>query len=155
MKKKNEIGLAVLLAGIAAVAGWFILRAWVWVSEEIFGINLVENGEQVISDREIASYNRTSHEIRLTEEGARKIEALSFEVPVYGKPFVVKLSGREIYNGSFWSPISSAPPPGIAIGTFVQGNTIRITNLESLQGVDPRNNSEIFDHFERAARLTQ
>ena len=76
MKKKNEIGLAVLLAGIAAVAGWFILRAWVWVSEEIFGINLVENGEQVISDREIASYNRTSHEIRLTDEGVRKIEVL-------------------------------------------------------------------------------
>ena len=80
---------------------------------------------------------------------------MSFEVPVYGMPLVVKLSGREIYNGSFWSPISSAPPPGIAIDTFLQDNTIKIMKPGSLQGVDPRNNSGIFDHFKRAAKLTQ
>jgi len=68
---------------------------------------------------------------------------------------VVKLSGREIYNGSFWSPISSVPPPGIAIDIFVQDNSIKIIKPEFLQGVDPRNNSEIFDHFEGAAKLTR
>jgi len=36
MEKKIEIGLAFLLAGIAAVAGWFILRTRVQVSEESF-----------------------------------------------------------------------------------------------------------------------
>jgi len=76
MEKKTEIGLAVLLAGIAGVAGSFILSTWMQVSEESFGIYLAENGELVISDREIVSYNRTSHEIRLTDEGVRKIEVL-------------------------------------------------------------------------------
>jgi len=61
MEKKIEIGLAFLLAGIAAVAGWFILRTRVQVSEESFGIYLVENGELVISDKEIVSYKKTSH----------------------------------------------------------------------------------------------
>lgn len=159
MEKKVKIGLVILFVGIAVVGGWFVLSSQLQTSNEGFGIYLLENNELVISDRDIVSYNKTSHEIKLTEEGVRKIEALSFEVPVYGKPLVVKLNDREIYNGSFWSPISSVAVSGIVIDTFVQDNTIRIEagypSSEFFKGIDPRNNSEIFEFFRRIGKLTQ
>jgi len=159
MSKKTRVWLAILFVGIAVVGGWFVLSSQLQTSNEGFGIYLSQNNELVISDRDIVSYNKTSHEIKLTEEGVRKIEALSFEVPMYGKPFVVKLNDREIYNGSFWSPISSVAVSRIVIDTFVQDNTIRIEagypSSEFFEGIDPRNNSEIFEFFRRIGKLTQ
>jgi len=159
MSKKTRVWLAILFVGIAVVGGWFVLSSQLQTSNEGFGIYLSQNNELVISDRDIVSYNKTSHEIKLTEEGVRKIEALSFEVPMYGKPFVVKLNDREIYNGSFWSPISSVAVSRIVIDTFVQDNTIRIEagypSSEFFKGIDPRNNSEIFEFFRRIGKLTQ
>ncbi|MDH5362400.1 MAG: hypothetical protein OEW84_03705 [Aigarchaeota archaeon] len=158
MGKKTRVWLAILSVGIAVVGGWFVLSSRLQTSNEGFGIYLLENNELVISDKDIASYNKTSHEIKLNEEGVRKIEALSYEVPVYGKPFVVKLNDRQIYNGSFWSPISSVAASGIVIDTFVQHNTIRIEagypSSEFFKGIDPRNNSEIFEFFRGVGKLT-
>lgn len=155
MEKRIKIELVVLLVAVAVVCGWFILISRLQVSEEGFGIYFLENDHPVISDKDIISYNKTSHEIKLTEEGVEKIRALSFEVPLYGKPFVVKLDGRKIYNGSFWSPISSIAPPGIVIDTLLQDDIIKIENPPSFQGVEPRDNSEIFDHFQKVGKLTQ
>jgi len=159
MKKKTKIGFGCLFVGVAMVGGWLLLSNQLQPSSKWFGIYILESGELVISDKEIISYNKTSHEIRLTEEGVRKIEALSFGVPMYGKPFVIKLDGRGIYNGSFWSPISSVSASGIVIDTFVQDNTIRIEagypSSEFFKGIDPRNNSEIFEFFRKAGKLTQ
>jgi len=81
-----------------------------------FGIYLSQNNQVVIADEDVVWYNKSSHEMILTEEGKNKLEALT--VDVYGTPFTVKLNGKEIYSGSFWTPISSVSRSGIVIEIF-------------------------------------
>ena len=94
----------------------------------------------------------------MTDEGARKIKSL--KVGVYGEPFAVKLDDTEIYNGSFWSPISSVSYAGIIIETYFYSND-NIIKLEkgyppdSFQIADPRGDPRIFDHFQRIGKLKQ
>jgi len=118
----------------------------------------LENNKLVISDEDIVWYSRTSHEIRLTELGVKKIEGL--QVSVYGSPFVIKINGEKIYNGSFVTPISSIPQPPseVVIETLVQNNTIKIQmGYPSSQfgAEDPRNNPKIFDYFQKVNKLVQ
>ena len=149
--------IAVLLCSLVIV-GWFILNYQSQVSRGRFGIHLLENDELVVSDEDIISYNKTSHEIKLTEKGIEKIRTL--KVGVSGRPFVIKLDGREIYDGSFWHSLSSIPYSGIVINTYnTRDNTIRLEEgyptPKYFKGIDPRNNSEIFDHFQRIEKLAQ
>ena len=146
--------IAVVFAAIAA-SYWLSLNQ---KSEGSFGIFLLENNTLVISDQDIVWYNMTSHEIKLTQAGADKIEAL--HVSVFGSQFMVKIGGKEIYNGTFMTPISSVglPPSDTVIETIVQDNTIRIQiGYPSSQptGEDPRINSEIFNHFQNINKLVQ
>ncbi|MEM3602002.1 MAG: hypothetical protein QXN87_04945 [Candidatus Bathyarchaeia archaeon] len=143
-----------LLAGIAIV-GWLFFSQQ---PQRGFGIYLTEGNELVISDEDIVSYNKTSHEIRLTLGGVEKIKAL--KVPVTGSSFVIKIDGREIYAGSFWTSISSLSYSGIVIDTLkIQDDTIKIEkgypSQDFFKGVDPRNNPEIFDFFQKKGKLVQ
>jgi hypothetical protein len=150
--KVSLVTLAVLTG--ALVIGGCLLNNHSEFSEE-FGIYLLENGELVFSDKDIVTYNKSSHEIKLTEEGVEKIKAL--KVPVAGRPFVIRLNGDEIYNGSFVNPSSSISYSGIAIVTFIQNNGVTIDlgypNSEFFEGVDPRNHSEIFDYLQKVGKL--
>jgi hypothetical protein len=154
MKGKNLL-MVLVLAGIICVIIGFIMSNQLQISKEGFGIYLLENDELVISDKEIISYNKTSHEIKLKEEGVKKIKAL--RVPVSGRPFVIKLNCKEIYNGAFWSPISSKSYSGIVI--LIEDNSVKIENgypsSEFFKGIDPRNNSEIFSYFQKVEKLVQ
>jgi len=158
MKKSGKIGLIIILAVIATVAGWYHLNTRSAGSDSKFGIYLLKNDELVISDEDIIWYHRNSHEIQLTDEGTRKIQAL--KVGIYGEPFVIKLGDKEIYNGSFWSPISSVPYAGIVIETYFDSND-NVIKLEkgyppsSFQDVDPRDDPRIFDHFRRIGKLKE
>ena len=123
-----------------------------------FGIYLTENNTLAISDEDIVWYNRTSHEIKLTEEGVKKIEGL--QVSLYGSPFVTEISGEKIYSGYFVTPISSIsqPPSEVVIETLVQNNTIKIQigyPPSQFAAEDPRNNPKIFDHFQNIKKLVQ
>jgi hypothetical protein len=143
-----------IFAAIAAI-GCFSLSHQ---SEGSFGIFLSENNSLVISDEDIVWYNKTSHEIKLTQAGATKIEEL--HVPVFGSQFTVKIDGQEIYNGTFMTPISSLPPPpsDVIIETLVQNYTIRIQiGYPSSQptGTDPRINSKVFSHFQNINKIVQ
>ena len=98
----------------------------------------------------------TSHEIKLTQAGADKIEAL--HLSVFGSQFMVKIGGKEIYNGTFMTPISSLTPPpsDVVIETLIQDNTIRIQiGYPPMQptGKDPRINSELLSHFQDINKL--
>ena len=140
---------------VFAVAGYFLLSHQLQGS---FGIYLLENNTLVISDEDIVWYSRTSHEIRLTELGVKKIEGL--QVSVYGSPFVIKINGEKIYNGSFVTPISSIPQPPseVVIETLVQNNTIKIKMgypPSQFGAEDPRNNPKIFDYFQNIKKLIQ
>jgi len=158
VKKRRKVGLVTILAAIATGAAWYYLNIRLAISDSEFGIYLLENDELVISDEDIMWYHRDSHEIELTDEGARKIQAL--KVGVYGEPFVIKLGDEEIYNGSFWSPISSVPYQGIVIETYFYGND-NVIKLEkgyppsSFRGFDPREDPRILYHFRRMGKLKE
>jgi len=151
-RRKVVFAVVVLLV---TIAGSYLLLSFLRPSEGGFGIYLLESGELVISEMEIISYNKTSHEIKLTEAGVAKIEGL--QVPLNGTGFVVKVEGEEIYRGAFWSPVSSIPYQGVVIETVVNDNTVKIEAgypSSHFQGEDPRNNSEIFDYLNRVGKLT-
>ncbi len=148
--------LLTVAAIISIMAGVLIYRQA--PKEEIlegrFGIYL-ENDELVISDNDIMWYNKTSHEIKLTGEGFEKIKAL--RVFVRGEPFAVKLDNRVIYTGSFWSMVSSIPYSGVVIRDFlIKNNVIEISaGYPGFVGIDPRNDNEIFDYFQKIGKLIQ
>jgi len=126
------------------------------ISEEKFGIytySYLENRELVISDNGIIWYKKTSHEIKLTEEGVEKVRAVGWAV--YGISFAVKLDNRVIYTGRFWSMASSVPPSGVIIMTPTENNIIKIESYPTPDFVDPRNDNEIFDHFLKIGKLIQ
>ena len=158
MKKREKIGLFIFLAAIGVAAGWYCLSIQLEATNSEFGIYLLKTGELVISDEDIVWYCKNSHNVELTDEGARKISAL--KVGVYGEPFVIKLGDMEIYSGSFWSPISSVPYAGIAIEAYFCSND-NVVRLEkgyppsSFQDVDPRDDPRIFDHFRRIGKLKE
>lgn len=121
-----------------------------------FGIFLIENDELVISDKEIIAYNKSSHEITLTQDGINKVENLNLKVPMDGLGFVIKIEREPIYQGWFWSPISSLPCSGVVIQTFVTDKTIQIQvgyPNSDFQDNDPRSNPIIFDYFESIGKL--
>jgi len=152
--KHAAVGSVVAIVGFA-VAGYFLLSHQ---SQGCFGIYLTESNKLVISDEDIVWYNRTSHEIRLTELGVKNIEGL--QVSVYGNPFAAKIGGVQIYNGLFVTPISSIsqPPSEVVIETVVHNNTIKIQMgypPSQFGAEDPRNNSKIFDCFQSIKKLVQ
>jgi hypothetical protein len=108
-------------------------------------------------------YNKTSHQIKLNEEGIDRIKKFDYFTTVYHKSFVVKLNGKEMYNGSFWSDVDSMPYSGVAIVDLraIQGGMTDIIRIERCyppqfcKGVDPRDNSEIFDYFQRIGKLVE
>jgi hypothetical protein len=153
-KKSASVVVILTFIGIS-VAGCFLLSNQFQGS---FGIYLLENNKLVISEEDIVWYNRTSHEIKLTELGVKKIEGL--QVSVYGSPFVIKINGEKIYNGSFVTPISpiSSPPSEVVIVTLVQNNVINIQMgypPSQFEAEDPRNNPKIFDYFQNIKKLVQ
>jgi hypothetical protein len=157
--KTIKISSIILVFAALAVVGGFHLTNQLRTVSERFGIYLLKNNELVISDDEIVWYNKNSHEIKLTKEGVKKIQALNMVSVIYGEPFVLKIGDQEIYNGFFWTPISSIGFQGIAIETFVWAdNTIKLQNgypPGSLQGADPRNDPRIFGHFQKLGKLKQ
>jgi len=137
---------------VFAVTGYFLSSQ----PQRSFGIYLLENNKLVISEEDIVWYNRTSHEVRLTELGVKKIKEL--QVLMHGSPFVIKINGENICNGSFVSPISSFLPPSVVIVTLVQDNTIKIQRgypSSQLGAEDPRDNPKILEYFQKVKKLVQ
>ena len=159
MNRIVVLALVVILIGIVAIIGGYILGNQLQ-GPKGFAIYLSENDELVISDKDFIFYNRTSHQIKINGEGIDRIKKME----LYHKSFVVKLNGRETYNGSFWSDIDSMPPSGVAIMDIlaVQNgitDTLRIVpcypSVSFCKGADPRDNSEIFDYFQSIGKLVQ
>lgn len=129
-----------------------------------FGIYLGE--ELIISDKDIESYNWTSHEIRLTPGGVVKIKShvacdhVSYEdgcwpgSGLYEERFVAKYYDTELYEGVFSSFISSQ---------FYQ-NEVVLTDVMMVSDdwpvmwldyapVDPRDNAIISETFCEEGKL--
>ena len=156
MKRRMIFFLVALIIGAAAI-GVFLLSRFQDSNE--FEIYLSESNELVISDRDIVSYNRTSHQIKLNDEGVERVKKMD----LYHKSFVLKLNGEEMYNGSFWSDIDSMPYTGVAILDILAiqrglTNTLRIEPCyppSFCTNLDPRENSELLAYFQRIGNLIQ
>jgi len=159
VKKTIKATLVILLLAVVVAAGIFYFTSQLRGSTETFGIYLLKNNELVISDEEIIWYDKNSYEINLTAEGIERIQMLKVESVTYGEPFVVRIGNQEIYKGSFWTPISSVSYPGIVIETLVNmtDNTIKLEkgypSSDFFEGVDPRNDQRILDHFQKLGKL--
>ena len=133
-------------------------------NEPGFGIYLVDSGELVLSDQHIEAYYRDSHTIELNEAGIEKWNSYmtyggepKLQYTLYQEDFVVKIKGKEIYRGKFYSMFSSASYSGVAILESIikldeNRNTIGIQHgyptPTFASGEDPRNNQEVFDYLE-------
>ena len=150
--------LKVLFAAVAflvTITASYLFLSFLKPSDGGFSVYLLGSDELVISDLDIISYNKTSHEMKLTEAGVAKIEGL--QAPLNGTGFVVRIEGEEIYRGAFWSPISSLPYHGVVIETVVTDNTVKIEAgypPSQFQDEDPRDNPKIFDYLARIGKLT-
>lgn len=158
MKNIVKVALAVLVIAVVVAAGAFYSMNQMGESKEGFGVYLVENNELVLSDEEIVWYDVVSYEFKLTDEGANRITEL--DVPVTGSPFVLKVDGKEICEGSFWVSVSSLSYSGIVIDALaIHDNTISIDlgypSAEFFEGTDYRNDPRIIDHFDSLGKLKQ
>lgn len=187
MGKKIKIGLIalislIILAGVTIVNEQKLdmisineINNQTQSLEEGFGIYHLETGKLLISDKDIIAYNKNTHSIKLTEEAVKRLRSYvpyktmtlndsAYTIPklggLYQKSFVVKLNGERLYEGIFWSSVSSSSYSRIVII-----DVLLITNEDHIQivagypdssyfkGIDPRRNSKIFDHFQKAGKL--
>jgi hypothetical protein len=139
-----------------AISGGWIIHNVSLLSNGIFEIYLVDTGEIVVTEEDILFYRKSSHQIKLTDEGSRKIEELSLMTPLNGTKFAIRLYGEDIYSGWFWTPISSISCSDIVIETLVRNNTIKIATgypSSHFQGEDPRDNPKILNYFQEVGKL--
>jgi hypothetical protein len=152
---RPKIYLVLITICIAFASWWFLYSQP--LKKNGFGIYLLENNSLIISDENIISYNKTSHEIRLTQEQIGKIEET--QASLYGR-FVVRINENEIYRGIFVPPYISRsfPSSEIVIIPIVQNENLKIQMgypAEEFSDEDPRNNVKIFEYFEKTKRLIE
>jgi hypothetical protein len=158
MNDKTKLFFVALFVGTVIIVLGFFLSNQFNNSNEDFGIYLLED-ELVVSGNDILSYNKTSHEIKLSQEGIDRLTTLE----LVRKPFEVRLGDRVIYNGSFWSAIiSSTSSSAVIIDVLlIQSGSTSILKIDPCypiqmcEGQDPRNNPEIFEYFQRTGKLIQ
>jgi hypothetical protein len=87
-----------------------------------FGIYLADSGEQVISLEHIKAYHSLDHSLELNARGIEKWNSFqtSTTVPklaqsLYLRDFILKINGKEVCRGQFYSLVSSATYNGVVI----------------------------------------
>ena len=137
------------------------------------GLAIYQGQNLLISEDQIISYNKTSHVIKLTEDGLRSMrskvlyEEVNGElVPqldgLYLKTFSFRLDGQEIYSGTFWSNASSQSNSGIVlldVLSILSDDHIRIAagypGPANFKGVDLRNNTKIMQYLKEKNKLVE
>jgi len=106
--------------------------------KEGFGIYLADSGELMLSERDIKAFHSADNILELNENGIEKWNSyLTYQtVPkladsLFSRDFVMKIEGKEICRGKFWSGLSSASYSGIVILDAIfqldsSHNTLRI-----------------------------
>lgn len=114
-------------------------------------------GEPVISAADIASYNQATHEITLTQAAAERIGKL--QVPTSGLPFVACVGSEPIYQGAFWTSVSSQSYDGLTIDvTQAASGSVRIQlaypeSPGRFKGEDRRADPKIMRALSQAGKL--
>ncbi len=115
--------------------------------------------EPIISMDDIVSYDASTHEMTLTEDAVKRIEAL--QVPTSGTSFLVCVDRAPVYWGAFWVLYSSQSFDGVTIWLPLildespvvpirRGYPWTFTDVLN----DPRNDARVFAALEQAGKLT-
>ena len=120
-------------------------------------IELDENPFWTIKD--IKEYRCTTHEFKLTDEGTA---AVPFPESVQGIPFVLKVSGKAIYIGAFFSFFSSEVFPNPVVDVTLPPKVGKVWKFDRAyphdgyaDGVDPRMTTEFLDELRFQGKLTE
>ena len=156
MRRRVVLAIAVVLVAIMVFAAWNVIFNQRQESSG-FGIYLSANNQLIVSDKDITSYNVTSHQIRFSTEGVNRFVGMDF----HHKSFTAKLDGRVLYNGSFWSDMDSMSYQGVVIIDIVliEHNATDTLSVEPCYpasfcaGADPTVNQALFDYFESIGKL--
>jgi len=112
----------------------------------------------IIASSEIVSYNLQTHEMKLTPEAFERLRNL--QVPVQGTSFIVCADRKPVYQGAFWTPVSSISYNGVTIWKPYDIDTKPVIELSLgypgtsfYSGEDPRNNARLMFALERDGKL--
>jgi hypothetical protein len=115
-------------------------------------------GQPLLSLKDLISYNAQTHELKLTEEAFARIAQL--EIPVRGRSFLVCIDKSPVYEGAFWTPVSSISFDGVTIWKPLGSKIPQILTLELgypassfYGGADPRNDPRVLESLKTAGKL--
>lgn len=122
----------------------------------LLGVKITD--KPFIGADDIISYNMQTHEIKLTTEAFARLKAL--QVPVQGTSFMVCVGRQPVYQGAFWTPISSISYSGVTIWKPYENDTKPVIELSLgypgssfYSGEDPRNNARLMFALEKDGKL--
>ena len=135
--------------------------------KEDFGIYLADSGELVLSEKHVQAYHTDDTSIELNASGIKKWNSYMTypDIPklndtLFNREFVIKIEGREICRGKFWSWASSTLVSGITITeTLFKLNAehnllwIRAMYPGAAGGLDASTSSELENYFEKISKL--
>ncbi len=110
----------------------------------------------LISLKDIVSYEKSTHRIKLNKEASQRVQDVA--VPVRGRVFVVCVDRQLVYWGAFWTPISSQSWDGVTIiKPLGAQDAIQIElgypGPDFFRGNDPRPDPKVLGSLERAGKL--
>jgi hypothetical protein len=122
----------------------------------LLGVKITD--KPIIGAGDIVAYNMQTHEMKLTAEAFARLKAL--QVPVYGTSFIVCAGRQPVYQGAFWTPVSSISYNGVTIWKPYDVDTKPVIALSLgypgasfYSGEDPRNNARLMFVLERDGKL--
>lgn len=158
---EKKILFNILLATFVLICGF-----WLYVSYDFqipnsgFTIYLCENNIMVILGEDILSYNRSNHEMRLSIEGAVRLERMKEQL--HGR-FMIRINGEDVYGGVILPPTISRSYPCSEAIIIIPSLLESYRNIKLQMGYpecqpldnDPRYNLRVFEYFETEGKLIQ
>jgi hypothetical protein len=132
-KKPNVLALL-----LAAIASALLICACNLNRQSGFELLLAESGELILSDNQISAYYSDNGTLELNEQGILKWNSYQTypDIPklnasLFGKDFIIKIKGKKVVQGKFWSNMSSSIVDNVVIVDSIfkldnTANTIRI-----------------------------
>ncbi len=156
----KRTSILALLGILTTLSFWFFLYYQSQIYAGTFGIYLVRNNTEIVSNADIQSYNVTSHELVLTSECAERLETTKGYLE---GDFAIVVGGSKELHGLFVPPMVSRSYPSnqvvIVFPSFESSfKTMKIQMgypWDQPSGQDRRENPRIAQFFERTGRLVR
>jgi hypothetical protein len=156
--KKSTLIIILVATVIIVSAAWYIIHLPRY-SREGFGVILTKDDTKLLSDTDIQRYNATCHELTLTDECADRMKKRELLMG----DFVIIIDGEEDLRGVFVPPIVSRTYPSTQVVIVYPSFDSDYKTMKIQMGYpwnqptdhDPRQNSKMFQHFDKTGRLTR